>query len=517
MKRKGIQQKTERRISAVLRLMLSAALLVLQVAVVLLLSRVLQQRMIYAYSILEIAAIFCALRIYHRAGGTSYKAGWILLVLALPVAGIILYYLWHGNQPEKRLGLLKMPALMETDDQRSASRQRVEKLRRQYPTWGRLACQLDRHGYRLYEQTQATYFASGEAYLEDMLQQMERAEHFIFMEYYIVGQGEIWEQLSQVLQRKAKAGVEVKLIFDDFGSMLRLSPEEMERLRVAGAELKLFNPVHQYVNRLYFNYRDHRKITCIDGETVYTGGVNLADEYANRIVRFGHWKDCGVRLEGQGVWGLTREFLYMWERMGGTLQWEHEYYRPHTLPQTEGFCQCVADGPDNNPANPVEDAFLQLIGGARHMVYITTPYLAIDEPMFKALCLAGDSGVDVRLLMPGIPDHKSAYLLAESYFEELLRHGVKIYRYEPGLLHGKSVMVDREVAFVGTVNMDYRSFQLHFECGALFYGMPVVEQLLEDMDLIMQKSRQVLLEEWKKRPLHRKIGGWLLRPFAMWM
>ena len=507
----------ERRVAALLRILLAVVLLAVQIAVVLLLARVLHQRMIYVYVLLQIAAIVCAVRIYQRSGGSSYKAGWILLVLSLPVAGIILYYLWHGNHAAKHLGLKDLPAPQEPETQRAASRRQIEKLRRRYPAWGRLAAQLDRHGYLLYDRTEMTYFSSGEAYLEDMLRRMERAEHFIFMEYYIVGQGEIWEEMSRVLQRKAAEGVEVKVIFDDFGSMLRLSRQEMAALRAAGVELQLFNPVHQYVNRLYFNYRDHRKITCIDGETAYTGGVNLADEYANRIVRFGHWKDCGIRLDGQGAWGLTRQFIHMWERMGGALQWEHDYYRPHTMPESAGFCQCVADGPDNNPANPIEDAFLQMIAMAKHMVYITTPYLAIDEPMLRALCIAGDSGVDVRLMVPGIPDHKTAHLLAESYFEELMRHGVKIYRYEPGLLHGKSVLVDREVAFVGTVNMDYRSFQLHFECGALLYDAPVVEQLLEDMDDIMAKSYRLELDEWEKRPLRRKIAGALLRPFAVWM
>ena len=517
MKKQPWKQRLERKIAAMLRIFLVALLLAVQVAVVLLLAHVLHQRMIYAYVLLQIAAIVCAVRIYQRSGDFSYKAGWIILVLSLPVAGIILYYLWHGNHAAKHLGLKALPVPQESEAQRAASRRQIEKLRHKYPAWGRLAAQLDHHGYSLYDRTDMTYFSSGEAYLEDVLRRMERAEHFIFMEYYIVSQGDIWEELSCVLRRKAAEGVEVKVIFDDFGSMLRLSRQEIATLRAAGVEVQSFNPVHQYVNRLYFNYRDHRKITCIDGETAYTGGVNLADEYANRIVRFGHWKDCGVRLDGQGAWGLTRQFIHMWERMGGTLQWEHEYYRPHTMPESAGFCQCIADGPDNNPANPIEDAFLQMIAMAKHMVYITTPYLAIDEPMLRALCIAGDSGVDVRLMVPGIPDHKTAHLLAESYFEELLHHGVKIYRYEPGLLHGKTVMADREVAFVGTANMDYRSFQLHFECGAILYDTPVVEQLLEDMDNIMAKSQRLEPDKWGKRPLRRKIAGALLRPFAAWM
>ena len=278
-----------------------------------------------------------------------------------------------------------------------------------------------------------------------------------------------------------------------------------------------FNPVHHYVNRLYFNYRDHRKIACIDGDTAYTGGANIADEYANLMERFGYWKDDGIRLEGQGAWTLTREFIYMWERMGGAMHQEHDYYRPHGDAPGQGFVQPFVDGPDSNPVSSAEDAFLQLIGGAKHMVYITSPYLAIDESMEKALCMAAGSGVDVRLMMPGIPDHKFAFMVAESYFGELLDHGVKIYRFTPGLLHGKTVLADREAAFVGSVNMDYRSFQLHFECGTLLYGAPALETLLEDMDGIMEKSWQVTRSDWEHRPLlHRVLGG-LLRPFAMWM
>ena len=311
--------------------------------------------------------------------------------------------------------------------------------------------------------------------------------------------------------------MEVKLIFDDFGSMMRMPNEKVEELQDAGVEVKVFNPVHHYVNRLYFNYRDHRKITCVDGDVAYTGGANIADEYANLIERFGYWKDCGVRLEGEGAWGLTREFLQMWERMGGEAQHEYDYYRPLHHPAAQGFCQTVVDGPDDNPNNAAEDLFLQLISRARHTVYITTPYLAIDEPMLKALCLSADSGVDVRLIMPGIPDHKLAYLVAESYFSELMEHHVKIYTFTPGLIHGKTVLADREVGFAGSVNMDYRSFQLHFECGEVFYGVPAIEALLEDMDNTMSRSALMTPERMAQRPVWRRVMGTVLRLFAMWM
>ena len=278
----------------------------------------------------------------------------------------------------------------------------------------------------------------------------------------------------------------------------------------------MFNPVHRYVNRLYFNYRDHRKIAVIDGDIAYTGGANLADEYANLIVRFGYWKDCGIRLEGEGAWGLTRQFMYLWLRMGGELRESWDSYRPCTAPEGGEFCQPLVDGPDNNPVNTAEDTFQQLISNANRYIWITTPYLAIDEPMIRTLCIAADSGVDVRLMLPGIPDHKFAYMVALSYFGELLEHDVKIFTYTPGLLHAKSVVADGDVGFVGSVNMDYRSFQLHFECGVLFSGSAVTA-VQGGMDRVMAQSERVTLQGWRERKWYVRLLGTVLRPFAMWM
>ena len=517
MKKPQVQQRTERRISAALRLVLLAVLLVAQIALVFLLSDILKQRMALAYSALELLAAVVAITIWSRPGATSYKIGWIMLVLFVPVAGVILYLLWNGARQSKRLDLKKLPRPEEPVAQQEQAKSELERLRQTMPQWYPAAAGLSRKGFLVYRNTGVRYLPSGEAYLNTMLDDLEHAERFIFLEYFIVGEGEIWDRLSDVLCRKSGQGVEVKLIFDDFGSMLRLSNEKVEALTRAGVEVKIFNPVHHYVNRLYFNYRDHRKITCIDGDVAYTGGANIADEYANLVERFGYWKDCGVRLEGEGAWGLTREFIYMWERMDGEMHSEHDYYRPVHHVLSQGFCQTLVDGPDDNPDAPAEDLFLQLISRARQSVYVTTPYLAIDEPMMKALCLAGDSGVDVRLLMPGIPDHKFAYLVAESYFEELMEHHVKIYTFTPGLIHGKTAMADREIAFVGSVNMDYRSFQLHFECGEVLYGVPAIESLLEDMDRIADSSELMTAQRMAERPLWRRALGTVLRLFAMWM
>ena len=517
MKKPRVQQRTERRISAALRLVLVAVLLVAQIALVLLLSTVLKQRAALAYTALELVAFVCAVYIWTKPGTTSYKVGWIFLILFLPVVGLMLYWLWNGGRQSKRLDLKKLPRPQESACKQEESRLNIEKLRQSMPQWAPLASYLNNKGFSLYRATDAVYLPTGRDFLEDMLSAMEKAERFIFLEYFIMAEGEMWDRLTNVLRRKSGQGVEIKLIFDDFGSMMRMPAERVDALRRAGVEVIVFNPVHHYVNRLYFNYRDHRKITCIDGDVAYTGGANLADEYADIIRRFGYWKDCGLRLEGEGAWGLTREFLQMWQRMDGQLYHEYDYYRPLHHPLEQGFCQTVVDGPDDNPNNAAEDLFLQMIGRARREVYITTPYLAIYEPMLKALCLAAESGVDVRLIMPGIPDHKFAYLVAESYFDQLMAHDVKIYTFTPGLVHGKTVLTDRETAFVGSVNMDYRSFQLHFECGEVFYGTPAIETLLEDMDTTMARCAPMTPERMAERPFWRRAMGTVLRLFAMWM
>ena len=419
---KQVQRKTERRISAALRLVLVALLLLLQITIVVALTQVLRQKAYIAYAVLEIVSVFCVARIYIRPGSSSYKPGWIILIMLVPVVGLILYFLWNGNQVKKKLALKTMRMPPELPEVQESSDRAQAELARRWPRWAKLTEYLRRQDLPLFANTEMTYFPTGEEYLEDLLARLEKAQKFIFLEYYIASKGQIWDRICKVLAERAADGVEVNLILDDFGSMMTMPPEEIQALRQKGIWVQMFNPVHHYVNRLYFNYRDHRKIAVIDGDVAYTGGANLADEYANLIVRFGYWKDCGLRLEGEGAWGFTRQFMYLWLRIGGELREPWDTYRPCGGVGGGDFCQPLVDGPDNNPVNTVEDTYQQLIGSANRYVWITTPYLAIDEPMIHTLSIAADSGVDVRLMLPGIPDHKFAYMVAQSYFGELLEH-----------------------------------------------------------------------------------------------
>ena len=517
MKGFQIQQKGERRISAALRIMLVIFLLAVQIALVVAISYFMQEYLALAYAVVQVAALFLAIRIYNEPGELSYKLIWFILLLLAPPVGMILWFLWGGAAQKRHLLQNGKRVPDEPGSVRKRSALAVERLTRQLPGWSRTANYLCRRNFQLYQDTRVTYLPEGALLLRELIEQAKKAERFIFLEYFILAEGQLWSELEKILCAKAHEGVEVKIIFDDFGNIKRFRGETIDRLRDAGVEVFIFNPVHEYVNRLYFNYRDHRKIACFDGDVAYTGGVNIADEYANLIERFGYWKDSGVRLEGEGAWGLTASFIHMCINIGGVMHNEHDYYRPHTPVRSEGFCQPFTDGPQNNPDNPAEDVFLQMISSARRFLYITTPYFIPDESVMRTLCIAGDGGVDVRLMLPGKPDHWYADWVAESYFGDLLAHGVKIYRYTPGFLHAKSIMVDREAAFVGSVNMDYRSFELHCECGVMVYGAPMIESLLEDMDAIVDQSHLVTAEEWAKRSVVRRVLEPLLRLFAIWM
>ena len=545
MKKHPVKQTTERRISATLRLAMVAGLLLLNILAVALLTVFLQAHAAIAFALLELIAIAVAINIQSSSVSASYKLAWTLLVVGLPVGGLILYVLWGGNIQSKRLNLrpVKPPPRRAAERRHSLASQ--ARLAKALPNWRRTVQMLACRDFLVYEDTAASYFPTGAAFFEDAIARMERAERFIFLEYFILAEGRLWDRILDVLTDRARHGVEIKIIFDDFGNITRMRGETIEGMREEGMEVCVFNPVHQYVNRLYFNYRDHRKILCVDGQYAYTGGVNVADEYVGYVRRFGEWKDGGVRLDGPGAWGLASQFIHMWEMLGNHLPNEHDYYRPPehwdapgerssgqrlekgppaggregggSQAAPSGFCQPFSDGPINNPDNPAEDLYLQCISSAREFIWLTTPYFAVEDSMVRALCMAADGGVDVRLLLPGIPDHRYTYIVARSHYERLLRHGVKLYEFTPGFLHLKSFVADGEAAMVGTINMDYRSFQLHYECGVMLYGAPAIASIQADMEGVMDRSKRIELAQWKRRSLPGRVLEKVLRVFSIWM
>ena len=322
----------------------------------------------------------------------------------------------------------------------------------------------------------------------------------------------MWDTILSLLVDRVQHGVEVRVLFDDAGCLKTLPRSYEDYLRAQGIQAVRFNKFIPTLNT-YMNHRDHRKICVVDGNIGFMGGINLADEYINHVVRFGHWKDTGLRLNGPGVSGMTMMFLQMWEYATRKPEQDVGRYMATEARSGDGYVQPFYDSPmDEN--NVGEAAYMQIITRARRYVYITTPYLALDNEMITALTVAAQSGVDVRIITPGIPDKKLVFLVTRSYYQQLLRAGVRIYEYRPGFIHAKMIVSDDEVGIVGTMNMDFRSFFLHFECGTVLYGGSTVRDIREDIEQTMGMSREIDTAWVRRTPWIVSILASLLRLFA---
>ena len=325
----------------------------------------------------------------------------------------------------------------------------------------------------------------------------------------------MWSSVLEILEEKAQAGVDVRLIFDDWGCITTLPYHFYKELQKKGIQCAAFNPFRPVMN-IILNNRDHRKICVVDGYIGFTGGINLADEYINRKKRFGYWKDTAIRLKGEGVWNLTVMFLQMWSVVTRT-EVSFANYQPHCYhPQPfegEGFVQPYCDTPLDNEVVG-ENVYMNMINRASRYVYICTPYLIIDNEMMTSLCLAAKSGVNVRIITPGIPDKKIVFLLTQSYYEQLIEAGVEIYEYQPGFVHAKSFVCDDELAVIGTINMDYRSLYLHFENGVWIYGNHVVYDMKADYLEMLKDCKKIDLEFCRKRSALARAFQSILRLMA---
>ena len=353
---------------------------------------------------------------------------------------------------------------------------------------------------------------------EAIFDEIENAEKFILLNFYIVGEGALWDRMHKALLTKINEGVKVLFLYDDFGAMLRTSRYFRRDLENEGFEIRVFNPVYKYTDKLYMNYRSHQKIVIIDGNVGFTGGMNLADEYVNLVNRFGLWKDNAVKITGDAVWGLTVTFLQMWEASGGESgEVDYDLYCPtKSFTQNNVYCQVLSDGPANNPHNPMEEFYKQMIYCAKKVLYITTPYLIIEDDMRDALITAAAGGVDVRIITPYIPDKKNVKILTEYNYGSLLECGVRIFEYKPGFIHAKT-MLNEDSAIVGTMNMDYRSFHLQYECGVWICNNEAIDTIKADLLSTIDECHEVTLEEWKKRPFYIKIYEKILNLFSTLM
>ena len=443
---------------------------------------------VWLNGMLKALSIVIVLYLVRKDENSAYKIGWIVLIGLLPLLGGALYLAFGNKAPAKglRTRMRKVEQAHTADlaprPDQTDTLDRVEK---------NLSHYVETYGpYPAWKHTAAHYFPCGEAMYPRLLEDLERAEKFIFLEFFIVKSGTMWDGIEAILKRKAAEGVDVRLIYDDFGSLLGLPSDFVIRMERSHIRCIPFNPVVPLVS-LVMNHRDHRKIVVIDGTVAYTGGVNLADEYINKEQRFGYWKDAALRVEGDAAWNFTVMFLNFWNAFRPSEE-DYSPFRPAPLepPVSDGVVQPYADSPlDEEPV--AETIYLNILAQAQRYVYIYTPYLAIGEEMLDALRNAAKRGVDVRLVLPGIPDKKLVFRLSRSYYLPLLRAGVRIYEYTPGFLHAKCCVSDDRAAAVGSINMDYRSMFLHFECGVLLQHSSQVAVLRDDVLATLPQCREV--------------------------
>ncbi len=441
---------------------------------------------------LRLLSLFIVLYLVRKDEDSAFKVGWIVLIGVLPLLGGAMYLAFGNKRPAKRLRV----KLQAVDDAH-----RTDLVQQEDQTDGLDSGGLGMSGYvakygsyPAWRGTTAQYFACGEAMYPKLLEDLERAEHSIFLEFFIVSEGKMWGGVEEILRRKAAQGVDVRLIYDDFGSLLGLPADFVVRMERAHIRCIPFNPVVPVLS-LVMNHRDHRKIVVIDGTVAYTGGVNLADEYINAQQRFGYWKDAALRVEGDAAWNFTVMFLNFWNAFRPS-ETDYSSFRPRTRESAvqDGVVQPYADSPlDEEPV--AETVYLNILAQAHHYVYIYTPYLAIGEEMLDALKNAAKRGVDVRLVLPGIPDKKLVFRLSRSYYLPLLRAGVHIYEYTPGFLHAKCYVSDDRVAVVGSINMDYRSLFLHFECGVLLQYNSQIAVLRDDVRATLPQCREIAVSD----------------------
>lgn len=445
-------------------------------------------------------SVIVSIWLINKRDNPAYKLAWIIPILLFPTLGGPLYLMYGNKKPARGLRKkleyaykLSLPLLNQDPEV-------IKDLENQDPHAANQAKYIANVApFPVYQNSTTEYYRVGEELFESMVRELKKAKHFIFMEYFIIEEGYMWDTILNILMDKASQGVEVRLIYDDVGCVNLLPYHYYEKLSKCGIRCVSFNhfiPVFSVA----MNNRDHRKITVIDGHTSFSGGVNIADEYINKKVRFGHWKDTGIMVKGEATWNFTVMFLQMWNTIEKT-DMQFDYYKPyfHHVEKFEsnGYVQPYGDSPLDEEIVG-ENVYLNIINDAKQYVYMCTPYLIIDNEMMTALCLAAKKGVDVRIITPGIPDKKTAFLLTQSYYLQLLDAGVRIFQYTPGFVHAKCMVSDDETATVGTINLDFRSLYLHFECGVWMHATQAVLDVRDDMLSCIRVGREIHPEDCTK-------------------
>lgn len=458
-------------------------------------------------------SVAAALAIVGSRMEPGYKIAWLLLILPFPIFGGVFYLLIGGGYIPKRTQK-RMQGMLEKSAQTLKDDFKADDL---LPLGGDAAGQASylerRAACPAYTNTETEYFPLGDEVFPRMLDELEKAEKYIFLEYFIIQPGVFWDSILAILERKAAQGVEVRVLYDDFGCMFTLPRDYNETLNKKGIQCRVFNRLTPVMS-LRLNNRDHRKLLMIDGKIGFTGGINLADEYINVRARFGHWKDSAILLEGDAVWSMTVMFLTMWDNIA---DWDEDFerFRPPASPVRPwtGYVQPYTDTPLDREAVG-QSVYLNMISKAKNYIYITTPYLIVDVATNTALCNAAKSGVDVRIITPHIPDKRYVFEVTRAHYQPLLEAGVQIYEYTPGFIHAKNFVVDDRFATVGTVNLDYRSLFLHFEDGVWLCEAPCIRDIRKDFEATLKVSELYSLRRFKHLNILLQLYRSILRVFA---
>ncbi len=495
------------------RFFLVVLMLILQIGLLVTLLVYFSESVFYLYLSLNVLSFLAAIAVVSNHENPSYKLTWIIAILTFPLTGGMFYLLFGNKRMPKKLKKRISNSLADTKRHMPTNELADEKLLPLgYDKLNQSHYIYNTAGAPVFEHTSSEYYPVGEVMNESILRELKQAKKYIFLEFFIIRPGIMWDGIFDVLKQKITEGVEVYLIYDDIGCISSMPKGYDKVIRAAGIKLCVFNPFRPRVS-VILNYRDHRKIIVIDGKTAFCGGINIADEYINVIERFGHWKDTGVMLKGDAVWQLAFMFLQMWQFQTDQFIDFEKYKAESGATPSDGFVQPFGDSPLDK-FNTTETAYLNIIYRAKRYVYITTPYLVIDSEMECALCSAAQAGVDVRIITPHIYDKWYVHLLTRSHYPQLIKAGVRVYEYEPGFMHGKMYVSDDEICMVGTCNMDFRSFYLHFECGVMFYAAKVIEDVKRDILNCQRICHEVTLEDTNQIPIYMRVVRSVLKLFA---
>lgn len=496
------------------RLFVIALLLILQLAAYLVLVLYMQKYMPHFMISVGIFTILVMIYLFNNRMDSAAKLTWMFVIAALPLFGSVMLLFTQRNIGHRTIKELTAAAIDKTRDAITQPAGVKEKLSSDGQATDDLVTYLNRSGcFPIFEGSEVTYFPIGEAKFEAMLEELRKAEKYIFMEYFIIEEGYMWGKILEILIEKAAAGVDVRVMYDGMCEISTLPFGYSKLLEEKGIKAKAFAKITPFVSS-HYNYRDHRKILVIDGKTAFNGGVNLADEYINYKERFGHWKDTAVMIKGDAAKSFALMFLQMWnlrneeEDISGFL--DDGGYRPeHPSGYVVPYCDCPLDEDKVGEA-----VYIDMLYRASTYVHIMTPYLILDGELENAIRYAAQRGVDVKLILPGIPDKKAAYSLAKSHYKSLIGAGVKIYEYTPGFVHAKVCVSDDVKAVVGTINLDYRSLYHHFECATYMYKTDCIGDIEKDFEETLAKCRTVTPETIKNEKISYKILGALMKFIA---